>query len=367
MRIAVDARPLSMPLTGIGRYTHSILSEMTKMDHEWCLYSDSVMATRLASLANVTVRHGSTQASSARGLYYSQGVFRSWLKKDNPDVFWSPRHHLPLWMDSGIPRVLTIHDMVWKRFPETMPWQARALERMLMPTSIKQANRIICVSQFTASELAYFWPDQVQKCEIIPLAAMECCDGDQRARLEQQPYILFVGTLEPRKNLRRLLQAFSKLVNARSIKENLVIVGGKGWGGSDLAALLRNLKIEDRVVLAGYVNDSQLQQLYLGARCLVLPSLYEGFGLPVLEAMQFGVPAIVSDAGALPEVTGDAALFIDPQSVNSIARTIEMLMQDQGLHARLSMQGKKRAGEFSWQRAARSTIDVFNSVVNSPP
>ena len=141
MRIAVDARPLSMPITGIGRYTSSLLADMIPGGNEWILYSDSPLNTELSRLANVEIRCGNASPASATGLRYSQGAYRSWLKQDQPDLFWSPRHHLPLWLSKCVPQALTIHDVVWKRYPETMPWQPRMLERLFMPASIKQARK----------------------------------------------------------------------------------------------------------------------------------------------------------------------------------------------------------------------------------
>lgn len=363
MRIAVDARPLSMPITGIGRYTSALLTEMIASGNEWFLYSDSPFNTELSNMENVTIRCGTASPASALGLRYSQFDYRFWLKQDQPDLFWSPRHHLPLWLNKRTPQVLTIHDVVWKRYPETMPWQPRMLERLLMPASVKQADKIICVSQFTATEVGTFWPEQAHKCDVIYSGALGNSDNDVFVEKEANPYILFVGTLEPRKNLPRLLGAFSKLVSEGRIKEDLVVVGSDGWGGVDLVSLVRSLKIEGRVSLKGYVSDNQLQHLYQGARCLVMPSIYEGFGLPVLEAMQFGVPVVVADAGSLPEITGAGGLLIDPLSENGIARAIEVLLNDEELYSRISEQAIKRSAEFSWQKAARETTALFDRVV----
>lgn len=362
MRIAVDARPLSVPITGIGRYTNSLLAEMIPCGNEWILYSDSPLNTEFSNHSNVKIRSGNATPASVSGLRYSQGQYRFWLKRDKPDLFWSPRHHLPLWLDRNIPQVLTIHDVVWKRFPETMLWQPRALERLLMPASIKQADKIICVSKFTATELGTFWPKQAGKCVVIHSGALAHKNNSTDDDIVEKPYILFVGTLEPRKNLRRLLGAYSQLVSENRIEEDLVIAGSKGWGGDDLPSIVSALRIEARVILKGYVDDAQLQQLYRNARCLVMPSLYEGFGLPVLEAMKYGIPAIVSEAGSLPEVTGSAGLFVDASSQESIARAIELLMKDSELHTRLSEQARKRSNDFSWQKAARMTLAVFGNL-----
>lgn len=360
MKIAVDARPLAGPSDGIRRYTRSLLAEMIPGPHQWFLYSDAPFISALADHPNVRIRHGRAQPSSAFGLCYSQGLYRAWCRRDGVDLFWSPRHHLPLGLGRKLPQVVTIHDLVWKRFPQTMRRRVRLLERLLMPASLRQASSIVCVSRFTASEITYFWPGLAEKCVIIHSAATNLGAGEMQPAAGDRPYMLFVGTLEPRKNLPRLLRAYSRLVRDGRIDEDLVIAGPKGWGGADVATLVRDLGIGERVRATGSLPDQNLAQLYRRARCLLMPSLYEGFGLPVLEAMQFGVPVIASNAGSLPEVAGGGALLVDPESEKDIATAIESLMADHDLHARLSAEALQRATDFSWQNAARELARLFD-------
>lgn len=364
MKIAVDARPLARATDGIGRYTQSLLAEMMPARHEWYLYSDCPFDSPMSSLPNVEVRCGNANPSSVAGIWYSQGLYRLWCSRDKVEIFWSPRHHLPFALDGRVPQVVTIHDLVWKRFPETMPWQALVLERILMPAAIKQAAKIVCVSEFTASEVAHYWPRHAQKCEVIRSAPVAL--GPERLAEEEvnaeHPYILFVGTLEPRKNLLRLLGAYSNLAGENRIVENLVIAGAEGWGDVNLADLIRELGIGARVLVTGHLNDERLGRLYRGARCLVMPSLYEGFGLPVLEAMKYGVPVIISNAGSLPEVAGSAALQVDPLSEDSIKQALVSLLTDDRLHEQLSSKARERAAEFLWQRAARNLLHIFENL-----
>jgi glycosyltransferase involved in cell wall biosynthesis len=337
------------------------LAELIPGRHEWYLYSDSPFESTLSSLPNVVVRFGKAKPSSLAGMYYSQALYRSWSRRDQVELFWSPRHHLPVALDERIPQVVTIHDLVWKRFPETMPWQARMLESVLMPVALRQAATIVCVSNFTASEVAHFWPQYEDKCVVVRSAATRLNSVDEDSPAGMQPYILFVGTLEPRKNLRRLLRAFSTLVHENRIVENLVIAGGEGWGEVELAPLIKGLGIDARAFQTGRMNDAQLGRLYRGARCLVMPSLYEGFGLPVLEAMQYGVPAVVSGGGALQEIAGSGALFVDPASEQSIAQAIELLMTDSRLHSKLSMMARSQAAQFSWGESAEQLLGLFEA------
>jgi glycosyltransferase involved in cell wall biosynthesis len=368
MKIAVDARPLSIQMTGIGRYTHSLLNAMTSFGQEWILYSDAHFETALSERDNVTIRCGDSTPGSVSGLVYSQGVFRSWLKNDSADLYWSPRHHLPLWLNRDTPQVLTIHDVVWKRHPETMQISTKCLENLLMAPSIRQADKIICVSEFTRTEVAEFWPRQAGKCVAIRSGGLNPENvrefGQQNEyNADSVPYILFVGTREPRKNLAGLLKAFAELTKQYASGLDLVIVGAKGWGSSDLDSHFTTSSMRARVRFEGYIEDLALQRLYVNAECLVMPSFYEGFGLPVLEAMQVGTPVVVSQGGALEEIAGHAGVLVDPYSTKSIVNGISSILNDKDFRKKLSQKAFIRAEDFSWEKAAKETLAVFQSQV----
>jgi glycosyltransferase involved in cell wall biosynthesis len=361
MRIAVDVRPLAAPLTGIGRYTHSLLKHLIDSDHEWFLYSDRPLKIELPRKSNVTLRHGTSHGGTPGSLRWAQWKYVRWANQDDIELFWSPRHHLPLLLPVHIKQVVTIHDMVWRRYPETMMWKNLWLERLLMGSAIRSADRVICVSHFTASEVAEFYPSEMSKLTVVHEAATETSERDTPTDTPQK-IILFVGTLEPRKNLPRLLRAYKRLVKT-SDTPKLVIVGGGGWGADNLADQISALGLSDHVQLRGYLSDQQLNALYASATCVIVPSLYEGFGLPVVEAMSHGVPVIASNTSSLPEVVGDAGLLIDPHSETEIADAITLLVTDHDLHAELSARARARNTEFSWQKAARETLTIFEQVV----
>jgi glycosyltransferase involved in cell wall biosynthesis len=356
VRIAVDARPLAAPLSGIGRYTRTLLDYLVLQDHEWFLYSDRPLQQEPPH--RVQVREGSAPGGSPRSLCWTQWQYTRWAARDGIDLFWSPRHHLPLLLGKRVARVVTIHDLVWRQFPETMKRSNLLLERMLMGPSIRMADRVICVSDFTAGEVARYYPSAADRCQVVHEAALDEVSTGLAPEGVPGEYLLFVGTLEPRKNLPRLLRSYSRL-GADTVP--LVIAGGSGWGGEDLQGMLRELGLESRVHLCGYVADAELQALYAGALCLLMPSLYEGFGLPVLEAMKHGVPVIAANAGALPEIAGDAALLVDPVSEADIADAIRRLQREPGLVDELSRRSFERAAQFSWQRAANETLALFEA------
>ncbi|MEM0952906.1 MAG: glycosyltransferase family 1 protein [Pseudomonadota bacterium] len=362
MRIAVDARPLAAPLTGIGRYTRSLLEMMIAQGHQWFLYSDRPLQIHLPHNPRVSVRHGDAIGGTPGSLRWAQWQFPRWCVQDIVDLFWSPRHHLPLMLDRRITSVVTIHDLVWRQFPETMLPKNLWLERLLMGPSIRRADRVICVSRFTASEVSRYYGSAVGKCQVIHEAAETDVAVSHRVSNLPPQYFLFVGTLEPRKNLPRLLQAYATLRDDPVVPP-LVIVGGEGWGNEDLPGLIEALQLADRVKLYGYVSDAELQTIYAGAHCLLMPSLYEGFGLPVLEAMQHGVPAIASSTSSLPEVVGDAGLLVSPYAEDALADAMRRMAHEEPLHTTLSALAKARAAEFSWQRAAQETLALFEETL----
>ena len=372
MRIAVDARPLAHPFTGIGRYTESLLKRLVQVGHEWFLYADRPLTLRFPLGRNARLRTGRADGVVGGGLVYSQAAFVRWSRRARIDVFWSPRHHLPLMLPDRIATVVTVHDMVSVRYPETMRTRNRLLERTLMGPSLRQATRIICVSDFTASEVAELMPWAAGKCVVIPEAAEPSAGGargasdagasDDLARpVRNQPYLLFVGTLEPRKNLVTLLRAFAKACEHERFRHRLVVVGGYGWGPQNLNAEIARLGLADRVVLEGNVNDVELHDLYVGSTALAIPSLYEGFGLPALEAMQRGVPVIAGARGALPEVVQDGGILVDPLDVRALADAMLRVSTSSGLHRRLSAAALARAASFSWDRAADQTLAVLET------
>ncbi|WP_444914137.1 glycosyltransferase family 4 protein [Microbulbifer sp. TRSA007] len=355
LRIGVDARPLSVVTTGIGRYTEALIERMVQSGHEWFLYSDAPLPERLCDVANVVVRTGKVGRKSL-GTLFAQARFPSWARHDDLQVFWSPRHHLPLMIPSSVSRVVTIHDMVWARFPETMSVFGKHLERGLMPPSVNSAQTVIAVSAFTADELTELMPKSVGKTVVIPEAPfLENTDD----RIDGE-YFLFVGTLEPRKNLERLLAAYRAYLDmATQGALPLYVCGGQGWGLPRLSEVIERLGLGEMVKVRGYVPDHELSGLYHNARALLIPSIYEGFGLPIVEAFSQNTPVLTSNTGAMREVAGGGAILVDPLSVSSMANGIHQLHSDLDLVHSLQESACARVKEFSWDRAAEATLKVL--------
>lgn len=362
MRIGIDARLLSKQVTGIGRYTAELARELQAQGEELYLYMPLPPIVGDWSAPHVRVRAGNAHGRIGQMLW-SQTTLPRQAARDRVEVFWGATHRLPRYLPRSIARVVTIHDLVWKFAGETMRPLSRMLERTLMPQAVHLADRIMADSLSTAQAIEAEFPAARGKVRTVYLGTAALAYPGPRSSLEalgvRRPYGLFVGTLEPRKNLRRLLGAFARLPQAQRAGVQLVIVGGKGWGGVDVPQLLATLGLQDQVVLAGYVTDVQLSTLYAHARFLAMPSLYEGFGFPLVEAMAFGVPVLTSNTSSLPEVAGDAGVLVDPLDEASIAGGLEQLWGNDALHAALAGRAQANAARFSWRKTAQEAREVF--------
>jgi glycosyltransferase involved in cell wall biosynthesis len=267
------------------------------------------------------------------------------------DVFVSTNSYLTVWF-LRVPSVMVVCDMVAFHDEYRPQRRAKLIERATLPLAARRADVFAAISQATADDLAAHFPRTASKTVVAPLAADEhffaADPGDVRERLGlQRPYVLAVGTLEPRKNLPALIEAF---IGLPEHTHDLVLVGALGWDtGETQAAIARH---PDRIRALGHVPDGDLASLYAGAALFAYPSLYEGFGLPVLEAMAAGAPVLTSRISSLPEVAGDAAILVDPRSVDSIREGLRRGLSDP------PRRGRERARTFSWARYAQQIVSA---------
>ncbi|MDP8909562.1 MAG: glycosyltransferase family 4 protein [Chloroflexota bacterium] len=294
---------------------------------------------------------------------WEQAVLPVQAQRQRLDVLHGPLHVLP-WL-GGVPGVITVHDLAYVHFPERVPRSRRLYLTVGTRRSVGQARRVIAISTSTADDLRRWLGLPTRRIDVIPLAPAEDVQpvsGETLAAFRRDngvtiPYVLCVGTLEPRKNLPRLLHAFAAI--ADDVPHQLILVGPEGWLTGELHATLADLRLGDRVRLTGFVDDRNLGAWYSGADLFVFPSLYEGFGLPPLEAMRCGAPVVTSNVSSLPEVVGDAAVTVDPQDVQGLATAMREVLTDRGRADELRARGVARAAEFSWARTARETLAVY--------
>jgi glycosyltransferase involved in cell wall biosynthesis len=264
--------------------------------------------------------------------------------------------------------VVTVHDLAHVVHPALFPPQWRWMYRAGLTRTVRSADAIIAVSRHTAEDLVRRTRVATERVHVVPLAAalpLGSSDIEEvTGRLKvARPYILFVGTLEPRKNLLRLVRAYRR-VAARGAMHSLVLAGPIGWRHQALLREISALDAPGEITLTGALSPADLDALYRGTDAFVYPSLYEGFGLPVLEAMARRVPCIVSTVASLPEVAGEAALPVDPRSVAGLAEAMERVVSDRDLADRLAKAGLARSARFSWDETARLTLEVYKLVLS---
>lgn len=366
MRIGVNGRTIVSNVTGLGRYVIEMCRALAKAGNEVIIYLPSPTEDPLPSLENVAYKIGNADGAIVRNVW-AQTVLPSWARRDKVDVFWGPAHRLPFLLDRRIARVITIHDLVWRDMAATMRWRTWMADRWLMKPGIVVADEIVADSAATADALKFEFPEFRDKLSVIYPGLTAIGGAETPKDLLQfgidRSYILFVGTLEPRKNLLRLLQAYASLHEFTRQKFLLVLAGGQGWRLGDLKRHVADLKIESSVRLTGYVPDTDLALLYSQARCLAMPSLYEGFGFPIIEANAMGIPVLTSNTSSMPEVAGKAGILVDPNDVQSIRAGLESLTTDDALHARLVEHTRLNSARFSWTESARQLERIFEKAI----
>ena len=276
--------------------------------------------------------------------------------------------HLLLPLRSA-PTVITVHDLIFRHLPEHHKSLNRWYLNLALPLYCRRATHVIAISESTRSDLVAAYDLSPERITVIYEAAdprFRPQPPDRVAAVRRryglpERYLVFVGTIEPRKNLTRLLHAF-EVLHAGGLTDALVVVGKRGWLYGDFFAELERSPVREAVILPGFVPDEHLPAVYAGAQALVFPSLYEGFGLPTLEAMACGTPVACSDTASLPEVGGDAALYFDPTSEDAIVETLRRLLSDADLQDELARRGLERAAHFSWDRVAAETEAVYRAV-----
>lgn len=293
-----------------------------------------------------------------------------YLKKPQPDVFFTPSHYAPRF--SPVPTVISLMDLSYIHFPELFTKKDLYQLKNWTAYSVKKAKKIFTISEASKRDILKIYHIPEERVIVIypgiktrmhlsphvyPMNELTSKFGIKK------DYILFVGTLQPRKNISRLIEAFSQVLKKDEYKElQLVIVGKKGWQYEEILEAPQKHGVTDSVKFLDFVSDEDLSLLYQNAICYVLPSLYEGFGLPVLEAMKHNCPVITSNVSSLPEAGGDAALYVDPNNTKDIAEKIELLASDRKLREELIKKGKNQINKFSWEESAKKALAVLEEV-----
>jgi glycosyltransferase involved in cell wall biosynthesis len=307
--------------------------------------------------------------SPLRRIAWEQAALPALIRKGSFDIYHGSVNTLPL-IPTGTRRIVTIHDLAFLRFPEQVTRKRYAYLKSMVGNSARRADAILVPSEATASDVHDLLGASRNRIHITPLgvdahfrpAPPEAIQAIRSSYGLDQPYVLTVGTIEPRKNLRRLIEAFA--LGASQHDCDLVLVGPTGWLTDGIEQAIVQSELGDRIKRTGFVNDDGLVGLYSGAEVVVIPSLYEGFGLPVLEAMACGAVVVTSNVSSMPEVAGEAAILVDPVDTQSIASGIRLALEDKMLRKRLESAAVVRARDFTWKRTARTTADAYRSMVS---
>ena len=348
---------------GIGRYTKELIAGLRQADAKLTLLHAG------EGEAEAGVVHMPRAELLPGLLTFGQAEIARAARQRQLDIVHDPTGAMPLFLTGG-KRVATIHDVIPYIYPKTSSVLDWLIYRLWLPLAVCRLDAIVTDSEQSKRDIVRYLRVSPQKVTVVPCAAAPRYQVLDTAvtfpilakHNIQSPYILYVGSIEARKNLPRLLEAFAEILNWSS-KWKLVIVGARKWKSSPVYDTMQQLGLAEHVQFTGYVDEEDLPALYNGADLFVFPSLYEGFGLPVLEAMACGTPVVTSNRSSLPEVAGKAAVFVNPEDASSIAYGIKAALENPGMRSKLSLDGLVQAQQFSWERTVRETMAVYDRIL----
>jgi glycosyltransferase involved in cell wall biosynthesis len=356
VKIAIDIQTTLGQKSGFGFYVENLIKNLKKVDPPSGMHDDYVLIWPKTH----------KDFSTPERWFWDQYTFPKIARKARVDILHQPCFSAPIFYRGKI--VITVHDIISIKFPQNLPLASRIFYSKWMPFSYRKAKMIIAVSLCTKKDMIEYLKIPEEKIRVVhsavsedfrPKSPKEIAKVKAKYKIEGD-YFIDVGTIEPRKNLSFLVKAYFLAVK-QGMKEKLVIVGKKGWYYEDLFELVKKLHLEDKIIFTGYADDKDTPVLYSGAKALVFPSLYEGFGFTPLEAMACGVPVIVSNTSSIPEVVGKAGILLAPKNEAKWAKEMIRLTKDSKLAKNLSQKGILQARKFSWKKTARETIEVYKA------
>jgi len=373
MNVGILSWMIDKKRTGVNNYLYNLIKNMInngKADEISLIHYERSDDPIYSQVNDIIIPEKPLKLTSAIGIPQA-------VKNADIDILHIPVHWYnqitPFVLNREIKKVLTLHDLTPILFPEMHTRETNLTWKSSLKFIKNRTNVMICDSISTKNDCIKLLNIPEKRLRVIPLSADEQYKPLKNKKqihdeLKQEynidtPFILFVGTLEKRKNVPTLLKSFYKLKKCK-IEHKLVIVGGKGWKYTKIFDLIEELNLKDDVIFTDYVTDEYLVKLYNAADLFVYPSLYEGFGLPPLEAMACGCPVITSNTSSLPEVVGDAGIMIDPNDIDSLTESMHKILTDNELRKEMSRKSLERAGMFSWKKTAKETWDVYEDVLN---
>lgn len=383
MKIAFDIQPLlDSQKSGIGYYQYGLVKNIIKRypDDEYVLnFFNNRLNIRKIEEKIKDLKKDNVMTSNFK--WFNSGFYKliwnilpiqySWLFDDKVDI----THFFNYFIPPGVKgkKIVTVHDMTYKRFPETVRLKTRRMLELNLQRSINIADAVITISEFSKNEILTYFPECEDKITVVYCGVdinrftnqinNKLIEKIKQKYMIDGEYLLYLGTLEPRKNIRSLIESYGLVIQELERKVKLVIAGGKGWMYNDIFEKIKELRLEKDVIFTGYIDDEDIGALMKGAVIFLFPSMYEGFGMPTIEAMACGTPVLTSKIASLPEITGDSALLVNPFSVNDIKYGMLKLLTDKHLRDELSIKGLERSKRFSYESISKDLYNVYETVM----
>ena len=377
--IAIDYTPAYEQGGGIGRLVRDLVAALAHEDTKtaYRLFVSGASNTTLPAAPNSNYQWRPTPITPkwlARIWHRAQIPLPVEVFVGNVDLYHATDFVLPPTL-STTKTIVTVHDLSFVRVPDAASPNLKCYLDIVVPRSVKRANHVIADSQATKDDLISLYDIQPDKITVL-LSGIDKRYSPQKDldllvtmrnkyRIPGKPYLFIVGTVQPRKNYSRVIQAL-KILRERGYDLCFVIAGGKGWLEDEMYQTIQETGMSDYVHLIGFVDDDDLPVLYSGAECVAFPSLYEGFGFPVLEGMACGTPVVTSNISSLPEVAGDAALLVNPLSVAEITHAIQRILDDTTLRETLIQKGFEQVKKFTWEESAKQLQQIYQNVLATP-
>lgn len=367
MKIAIIGDALDYQYAGIYYYTKELINALAQIDkkNEYWIVREKSAGDISENVKELIIPSKKIPGGGAYRLFVT--IPKRLIQK-GVDIVVEPRHFGPFNLPKNIKRVTVIHDLSPLHYPQWHQFISSKLQQLFLPSILKRADHIITNSNFTAQDVINYFPLTKNKTSGILLGKEDFFKPTPNlpilAKLGlQAPYILHTGTIEPRKNLPLLVKAFEQIKKEKPTNLQLVLVGKLGWKSASLQQQIAASPFKKDIKLLGYVERAVLPTIYTGATAFVYPSHFEGFGLPVLEAMSCGTPVVVSNTSSLPEIIGTAGLAFSPNNLDQLIKSIHQILEDRILQQTLSKQSLLQATKFSWHKTAQETLKIFEQLM----
>jgi len=380
MKLYIDGQPLLGNKTGIGHYTNNLINELAiknisieivtnQIGNRKLLEEINIINFKNIKLSNKLFPYKVIRRLMNYNILYGLPIDLLEKKKKSYSVFHATNFiTLPT---KYAKQVVTIHDLAFMKFPDVVEKNIYEYMMKWVPYSINKADQIIADSIHTKNDILQLFDVPEEKINVVYLAADKRFQKQSVQQIQSvrkkynlaQEYLLYIGTLEPKKNLVTLIDVYHTLKTEYSVQEKLVIVGAKGWKFNPIFEKVQQLQLENDIIFMGYIADEDLPAIYSGATVFTFPSLYEGFGIPLLEAMQCEVPVVAANTSCIPEVVGDAAILADPYDIEKWAESIYQIISDHSLKEELIAKGLEQASKFSWEKVAKETLAVYEKAL----